>query len=95
MSPWNSYITLLQNMQWFSRCGSIVWSMLPLPIAFWFIYAAGSNFLSFPSSMASMAILFALAIVAMIMLSIMLVMIPQAVYALRELPDLTLPVKGN
>ena len=95
MSPWNSYITLLQNMQWFSRSGSIVWSMLPLPIAFWFIYEAGSNFSVFPSSMASMAILFALAIVAMIMLSIMLFMIPQAVYALRDLPDLTVSLKGN
>ena len=38
MSIWNSYINLLKKLQFFTWAGSIIWSILPLPLLGVFVY---------------------------------------------------------
>ena len=93
MIAWGSYIHLLGNMKWFSRPGSIAWSLLPLPVAGWFIYDMVSMILL--TSMIYLKIVIAMAVASMVLIAVLLFAVPQAFYALRDQLDSTINLKGR
>ena len=92
MNAWGAYINLLDKMKWFSRPGSIFWSLLPAPAAIWFIYDLVSLMMMM---ITSTKIFLAMAIASMVMIGALLLTIPQAFYALRDQHDPTLTLKGR